>query len=464
MAGAQDVVQLPFKITEFDESMLLALDRNFKEIEHQLSLLQGYIKEITGGKVSAITDSAETWDRASFINEDGTIDTERLNGLITELQLAADAVTEAKIAAGAVTNGKIATAAVAELQLAANAVTEAKIAVAAVTGGKIAANAVTADKIQANAVTSDKIYAGAVTSDKITAGAVTALKIAAGAVDVGKIQAGAVISEKIAADAVTSDKINVNQLSAISANMGNITAGTLTTGSAKIISSDGHVEVNGTGVKVTHSDGTYSQLTASGLVRQGSSNWNYNYLVHVGESTTYDARFYQYYFSMPVWVPSPNGLEVGSVVFGYGYYGNSPGNAPDGTGPGDYYNQIPTSIVPDVEIALPADFQGKNFKVFLYLKEVPALTEHNAYADITVPCGPPSTYLAVQSINYAAAYFTVRGYCYQKQESYRPWHGQATRGDVYTFNVPYIGNFTSYNEWHISYVLQGIDFGYIAIY
>jgi hypothetical protein len=57
MAKEQDVLRLPFRITEFNEDMLVALDRNFKEIEDRLSTLQLLMKSISGGSVNDIVDT-----------------------------------------------------------------------------------------------------------------------------------------------------------------------------------------------------------------------------------------------------------------------------------------------------------------------------------------------------------------------------------------------------------------------
>lgn len=197
MAGEQDVIQLPFKITDFNEDMLVALNRNFKEIERHLSLLQMQIKFATGGGVANLRDSAKVWDRAGNITEDGTFLTEKLEGLIEELQIADAAISELKLKDLAVNSAK----------LAENAVIMEKIADGAVDTDKLAANAVVAEKINADAVTSEKINAGAVTAEKIRASAITADKIAAGA--------------------VTASKVNVDELSAISSNIGHIISGSI---------------------------------------------------------------------------------------------------------------------------------------------------------------------------------------------------------------------------------------------
>lgn len=162
MAKEQDVFHLPVKFFDYKDSegMALALYRNFKEIEHMLSLFQGYVKTATGAGVKDLPASAEVWDRANNINADGTFPAEQLSdklvGLAHDLQIADTAVTEAKIAVNAITSGKIAT----------DAVTEAKIANAAVTALKLANEAVTAAKIADGAVDDTKLAAGAVKESK----------------------------------------------------------------------------------------------------------------------------------------------------------------------------------------------------------------------------------------------------------------------------------------------------------
>ena len=162
MSGAQDVVSL-LRILDFDEDMLVLLDRNFKEIERLLGPLQVYEKLI--GK------QVNTSVQAAGITLDGVIPTASLSdkmvGLAHELQIASAAVVNAKMAV--------------------------------------------------DAVKAMNIENGAVVADKIAANAVTAIKI----------EAGAVVADKIAANAVTAIKINVNELSAISANLGTVTSGTI---------------------------------------------------------------------------------------------------------------------------------------------------------------------------------------------------------------------------------------------
>ena len=107
---------------------------------------------------------------------------------------------------------------ISDLQLASNAVTEAKIAANAVTGGKIAAYSIVGNHIQANAIDASKIQAGAITADKISAGAITAIKI------------------------------NVASLDSISTNCGTLTAGTIN--GVTIYGGNGTVKLDYTGINI----------------------------------------------------------------------------------------------------------------------------------------------------------------------------------------------------------------------
>lgn len=108
MASQQDVVQLPYPMFDYTdpESMAIAIQRNFREVERYLALLQMYVKQATGGGVADLPGSADVWDRANNINPEGTISTDKLTdkmvGLEHALQLADEAVTEAKVATGAI--------------------------------------------------------------------------------------------------------------------------------------------------------------------------------------------------------------------------------------------------------------------------------------------------------------------------------------------------------------------------
>ncbi|MFK8851264.1 hypothetical protein [Streptomyces sp. Ac-502] len=135
--------------------------------------------------------------------------TDILDGVVTEVKLANDAVTAAKIAAAAVGTTEISD----------DAVTTQKIVAGAILAGQIAAGAVLTDKLAAEAVTAAKIAALAITTDKLNANAVTAGKLAAGSVD----------ATAIAADAITGKVITGGTITGTDINGATVTGGTLRT-------------------------------------------------------------------------------------------------------------------------------------------------------------------------------------------------------------------------------------------
>ncbi|MFJ4988730.1 hypothetical protein ACIP9H_33640 [Streptomyces sp. NPDC088732] len=142
-----------------------------------------------------------------------------LDGIITDVKLADEAVTAGKIALGAVSSTAIADGAILEEKLHEGAVTVGKLADGAVTDLKIAEDAVTEGKIALGAVSSVAIADGAILEDKLSDLAVSldklqdnsvgAGKIAADAVTAREIKAGAVTASEIAAGAITTDKLTV---------------------------------------------------------------------------------------------------------------------------------------------------------------------------------------------------------------------------------------------------------------
>ena len=213
---------------------------------------------------------------------------EIMNGAVTELKIAANAVTATKINVAAldqafgdlrpntVSAAQIATGAVTELKLLDGAVTAAKTAVAAInpSTGNLAANSVAANNIQAGTITGDKIFANTITGANIAALTIGAQAIAAQAITAVKIESGAVTTDKIFAGAVTAAKITVDNLAAINANMGTITAGTLTAGTAFA----GSLTVGSSpAVSGTTMTGSGAKINSTGTFAIGNSSTNITY-------------------------------------------------------------------------------------------------------------------------------------------------------------------------------------------
>ena len=200
-----------------------------------------------GRQVFLTTDSKlYRYNGAAFTTLVPTVD---LQGTITTLQIANNAITAGLIEANAVTSTKIADNAISSPKIVAGAITTAKILAGAVTADTISANAITAGKIAANAVTAGTVAANAITAGTIAANAVTAGTVVAGAINTAELAAGAVNAGKIAAGAVTADKITVSNLAAINANLGTITAGSLTASSSITLgASTGAVVINSSGL------------------------------------------------------------------------------------------------------------------------------------------------------------------------------------------------------------------------
>ncbi|MFI0156237.1 hypothetical protein [Streptomyces lydicus] len=137
-----------------------------------------------------------------------------LDGIITTVKLADDAVTAAKVATGAIGTTEISD----------DAVTTQKVVAGAILAGQIAAGAILTDKLAAEAVTAAKIASLAITTDKLDANAVTTAKLAAGSVDATAIKADAITGKSITGGTITGTDISGST----------ITGGLLQTGSSGV--------------------------------------------------------------------------------------------------------------------------------------------------------------------------------------------------------------------------------------
>jgi hypothetical protein len=103
-----------------------------------------------------------------------------LDGIVTTVKLADDAVTQAKVAVGAIGTTEISDDAITTPKIVAGAVQTAQLDALAVNASKIAAGAVTTAKLDALAVTANELAANAVTASKILAGSVSAQALTIG--------------------------------------------------------------------------------------------------------------------------------------------------------------------------------------------------------------------------------------------------------------------------------------------
>lgn len=155
------------------------------------------------------------------------VGTDVLDGAITELKLAAEAVTAAAIKAGAVGQAQLGSGAVTLAKLADGSVSASKIIDGAVEMNKIAASAVGTDQLAANSVVAGKVATDAIEARHLIAGAVEAGKIAVDAVQAGNIVAGAITTDKILALAVTANEMAANSITSSKIQAGAITASKL---------------------------------------------------------------------------------------------------------------------------------------------------------------------------------------------------------------------------------------------
>ena len=148
---------------------------------------------------------------------------------VNTAQIVSSAISAAKIATGAVTNTKLGTDAVTNAKLADNAVQTAQIAADAITTAKIATGAITSTELGTDAVTNAKLADNAVNTAQIAADAISTAKIADNAVTSAIIANGAITETKITNNAITTDKINANAITTAKITAGAVIASTIAT-------------------------------------------------------------------------------------------------------------------------------------------------------------------------------------------------------------------------------------------
>jgi hypothetical protein len=130
-----------------------------------------------------------------------------LDGAITELKLADDAVTQAKLAAGSVGTIQIEGESIDVTKLADGSVSGEKIIAEAIAAGHLAAASVTAVALAAQAVQAENIAVGAIQAGHLAADSVTAANILALSIQSDHLASNAVTAGKIDAGAITADKL-----------------------------------------------------------------------------------------------------------------------------------------------------------------------------------------------------------------------------------------------------------------
>ena len=135
-------------------------------------------------------------------------------GAVTQPAIGPLAVGSGELNTGAVTAGKVAANSVEAGQLATNSVTAGRVAATVIGATELAANSVTAGKVAANAIEAGDVAADAIGANELVAGAVQAGHIATAAVTAGNLAAGAVTAGALAANSVTAGALAAGSVTA----------------------------------------------------------------------------------------------------------------------------------------------------------------------------------------------------------------------------------------------------------
>lgn len=186
-------------------------------------------------------------------------------------------------------------------------------------------------------------------------------------------------------------------------------------------------------------DGQRTSLTADGVWNTFSTTINKGY--HVFQWEGEPDAFVDMYIDDIIFEQNPVDYEIiGYTNQGYEYnYRNYIGTASTF---GSYFNWDHEKInfVPNVWIQLPDEFKGKDFKVFLSLKDFGTNT--------TQGCGLIDLKLNILEIDYANARFKVEAYAHGYDTEYKLW-GYGTSYSLIKYR---------YEAW------TGLDFNYFVTY
>ncbi|MFF0291029.1 hypothetical protein [Streptomyces sp. NPDC005262] len=141
-----------------------------------------------------------------------------LNGIISELALADDAVTRAKIAAAAVGKTELADGSITTPKLVVGELNGDRLAVGTMAAEVLIAASITAAQIKALSLTGDLMAVNTLTADKFVAGTITAASGVISSIDASKIVVGTFDASKatiknLDASALNAGTINVDRLS-----------------------------------------------------------------------------------------------------------------------------------------------------------------------------------------------------------------------------------------------------------
>ena len=220
-----------------------------------------------------------------------------LDGSISTIKIADDAVTSAKILNGTIVEEDLADDAVTAAKLAANSVVNDSIVDGTILGAKIAANSITSAHLGIDVIVAEDIAANAITVSEIQANAVTKVKIADNSVDVAKLDVtdgnandvlktngagvlgftnpasqavGGDVSGTIANIQISANTVGISELNVTDGTVGQV----LTTNGAGVLTfSDDSTDVGGTSVGGDMT-GTVSniQIAAGAIINADISN------------------------------------------------------------------------------------------------------------------------------------------------------------------------------------------------
>jgi hypothetical protein len=176
-----------------------------------------------------------------------------LEGAITALHLAEEAVTRAKIAAGAI----------GPVQLDNDAVRNEHIQAGSITGEEIRANTVTALNIVARTITGLQIEAETILGEHIAARQIDANKLIALSITADEIKANAITAGKILAGSVTADKLEAVLVLATTIIAGNPLGGRV------VLSQNGIDAFSPAGIRTFQVDAPTGDVRMSGIMETG---------------------------------------------------------------------------------------------------------------------------------------------------------------------------------------------------